>query len=192
MSEVIPSSKPPGLRALIREDYLANGRDWSLPGFRAVAVYRFGVWRMGIRSRLLRMPFSFIYNRLYRHVRNHYSIELPYTCTIGRRLMIGHQGAIVFHESAVVGDDCLIRHGVTIGASSHRRAHEMPVIGNRVQIGAGAMVLGKITVGDDAMIGANAVVTCDVPAGARAVAAAATIIPAKATRETTPASASTM
>ena len=176
MSETSPSSKPPGLRALIREDYIANGRDWSLPGFRAVAVYRFGVWRMGIRSRLLRMPFSFIYNRLYRHVRNHYTIEIPYTCKIGRRLMIGHQGAIVFHESATVGDDCLIRHGVTIGASSHRRAHDVPVIGNRVQIGAGAMVLGKIIVGDDSMIGANAVVTCDVPPGAKAVAEPAKII----------------
>jgi len=188
VSETSPSSKPPGLRALIREDYIANGRDWSLPGFRAVAVYRFGVWRMGIRSRMLRAPFSFIYNRLYRRVRNHYTIEIPYTCKIGRRLMIGHQGAIVFHEAATVGDDCLIRHGVTIGASSHRRAHDVPVIGNRVQIGAGAMVLGKITVGDDAMIGANALVTCDVPPGAKAITESAKIILPKSPEETSSAS----
>ena len=165
-----------GLWAQWREDYIANGRDWTRPGFRAVAVYRFGVWRMRIRSRVLRMPLSFIYNILYRHVRNHYSIELPYTVKVGRRLMIGPQGAIVFHERTVVGDDCIIRQGVTLGASSHRRAQEAPTLGNGVHVGAGAMILGNIKIGDGAMIGANAVVTCDVPPGAKAVAEPAKII----------------
>src|SRR5687768_14037909 len=80
-----------GLRTQIREDWITHGRDSSLAGFRALAVYRLGVWRMGIRSALLRKPVSVIYNFLYKHVRNHYGIELPYTAKIGRRVMIAHQ-----------------------------------------------------------------------------------------------------
>ena len=150
-----------------------------MPGFRALAVYRFGVWRMRIRNALLRKPCSVLYGVLYRYARNHYGIELPYTATIGRRVMFAHQGTIVLHESAVIGDDCIIRHGVTLGAASHRKSHDAPRLGNGVHVGAGAMILGKITIGDNAAIGANAVVVCDVPAGARVVAAASIIIPPK-------------
>src|SRR5262249_46794413 len=64
-----------GLWAQIREDWQANGRDWTRPGFRALAVHRFGVWRMGVKPRVLRIPLSFIYRTLYRFVRNHYGIE---------------------------------------------------------------------------------------------------------------------
>ncbi len=170
-------SEPIGLRAQITEDWEVHGRDWTLPGFRAVAVHRFGVWRMGIKNRWLRAPCSILYNFLYRYVRNHYGIELLYTVKVGRRLMIGHQGTIVFHENSQVGDDCIIRHGVTLGAGSHKRSHDAPRLGNRVQIGAGAMILGPITIGDGAAIGANAVVTSDVPPGAKVIVAPAQIVP---------------
>src|SRR5688572_22980725 len=103
------------LLAQIREDWQPNGCDWTRPGFRALAVHRFGVWRMKIKRRALRLPFSFIYRMLYRYVRNHYSIELHYTVQVGRRVVIGHQGAIVVHDSSVIGDDCIIRQGVTLG-----------------------------------------------------------------------------
>ena len=186
------SAKPPvsqnetvqrlGLWAQIREDWETNGRDWTRPGFRALAVHRFGVWRMGIKSSLLRKPLSLLYRMLYRYVRNHYSIELFYTVKVGRRVVIGHQGAIVFHEHAEIGDDCLIRHGVTLGAPSQRRSHEAPRLGRGVQVGAGAMILGNITVGDYAAIGANAVVTTNVPPYAKAVAAPARIVPARPMR----------
>src|SRR5439155_24877828 len=81
----------PGLWAQVREDYVAHGRDWTRPGFRAVAVHRLGVWRMAIRSRLLRAPFSMIYRVMYRRVRNVYGIELPYTVQLGRRVVFEHQ-----------------------------------------------------------------------------------------------------
>lgn len=176
MSEHEPPNTTPGFWTLLKEDYNTHERDLSMPGFRALAVYRFGVWRMTLRPRIVRMPFSFLYKRLYRFVRNNYSIELPYEATVGRRLHIGHQGTIVVHPAARLGDDCLIRHGVTIGAHSQQRPNLVPTIGDRVQIGAGAMILGGITVGDDARIGANAVVTSDVPAQAKAVTDSATII----------------
>jgi serine O-acetyltransferase len=170
------SDKQLRLWALIKEDWIAHGKDWTRPGFRAVAVYRFGVWRMGIKNKFLRWPMSVLYRMLFRYVRNHYGIELHYTVKAGRRLIIGHQGAIVIHDLAQLGDDCIIRQGVTIGASSHQKAWEIPVIGNNVQIGAGAMVLGKIRIGDHVRIGANAVVTTDVPARAIVIAAPSTII----------------
>lgn len=168
--------KPLGLVAQIREDWRCNGRDWTRPGFRALAVHRFGVWRMSLTPRIVRMPFSFLYNRLYRYVRNHYSIELYYTVTVGRRVVIGHQGAIVFHDRAEIGDECVIRQGVTLGASSHHRAWEAPKLGTGVQVGAGAMILGDINIGDGAAIGANVVVTCDVPPRAKVPSAPARIV----------------
>jgi serine O-acetyltransferase len=153
-----------GLWTQIREDWATNGRDWTRPGFRALAVHRLGVWRMGVKPRLLRVPLSVIYRMLYRFVRNHYGIELYYTVKVGRRVLIGHQGAIVIHPHAEIGDDCVLRQSITLGASSHWRAYEAPKIGKGVHMGAGAMVLGNVTVGDGASIGANVVVTKDVPA----------------------------
>ncbi len=168
--------KPLGLVAQVREDWRCNGRDWSRPGFRALAVHRFGVWRMKLKPRIVRMPFSFLYNQLYRYVRNHYSIELYYTVTVGRRVVIGHQGAIVFHDRAEIGDECVIRQGVTLGASSHHRAWEAPKLGRGVQVGAGAMILGDINIGDGAAIGANVVVTSDVPPMAKVLSDPARIV----------------
>jgi len=73
-------SAPPSLFAQIREDWQAHGRDWTKPGFRAVAVHRFGVWRMTVRPKLLRAPLSLVYRALYRRCRNVYGIELPFRC----------------------------------------------------------------------------------------------------------------
>lgn len=160
---------------LIKEDHLANGRDWTRPGFRAMFMYRFGVWRMQQPS-IIRMPLSVIYRWMHRFVRNRYGIELHYTARIGRRFQIAHQGAIVIHEHAVIGDDCRIRQGVTIG-STLEYDQQGPTLGNNVDVGAGAMILGKVTIGDGARIGANAVVMMNVPAGAMAVAPPARIIP---------------
>ena len=166
-SRASAQAKSPGLWAQIREDWNVNGRDWTRPGFRALAVHRFGVWRMRVKSRLLRMPLSFIYRMLFRFVRNHYGIELYYTVKVGRRVLIGHQGAIVIHPHTEIGDDCVLRQSVTLGASSHWRAYEAPKIGNGVHMGVGSMALGNIVVGDGASIGANVVVTRDVPAHAK-------------------------
>ena len=135
---------------------------------------------MSLKPRIVRMPFSFLYNRLYRYVRNHYSIELYYTVTVGRRMVIGHQGAIVIHDRAEIGDECVIRQGVTLGASSHHRAWEAPKLGKGVQVGAGAMILGDVKIGDGAAIGANVVVTSDVPPMARVLSEPARIDPGRA------------
>lgn len=163
------------LLRLIAEDWLAHGRDWTKPGFRAVAICRFGQWRMSIRPKLLRAPFSILYRIGYRRARNVYGIEIPYTVKLGRRVIIEHQGAIVIHGHAVIGDDCIIRQGVTLGNRRLEAPDAAPQLAARVNVGAGAKILGDVLIGEDAVIGANAVVLEDVPAAAIAVGVPAVI-----------------
>lgn len=158
----------------IKADKIAHGNDWSRPGLRAIAVYRFGVWRMGIKSKLIRAPFSWLYRRLFHFTRNVYGIEVPYSARIGKNVVFEHQGGIVIHGNASIGDGCIIRQGVTIGNRRLDLPDEAPDIGNNVNIGAGSAILGAVSIGDNAIIGANAVVLSDVPAGHMALG-----IPAK-------------
>jgi N-acetylglucosaminyl-diphospho-decaprenol L-rhamnosyltransferase len=148
----------------IREDWQAHNRDWTKPGFQAMAVHRFGNWRMTVQPKLARAPLSMMYRAMFRFVRNFYGIELPYSATIGRRVVIEHQGDIVVHGNAVLGDECILRQGVTIGNRRMDRPLEAPNLGKGVNVGAGAKILGAVTIGDCANVGANAVVTSDVAA----------------------------
>ncbi len=168
-----------GLWEQIKEDWIAHGKDWTKPGFRAVAVQRFGVWRMNIKLLLLRAPLSILYRSLYHKVRNTYGIELPYTIKLGRRVVIEHQSAIVIHGYSTIGDDCIIRQGVTMGNRYLDRPYDAPKLGARVNVGAGAKIFGNVTIGDDVNIGANAVVLIDVPSGQTAVGIPAKILKAK-------------
>lgn len=168
-----------GLWQQIKEDWIAHGRDWTKPGFRAVAVQRFGVWRMQVEPKLLRAPLSVLYRSLYRKIRNTYGIDLPYTVKLGRRVIVEHQGAIVIHGYCTIGDDSIIRQGVTLGNRYLDKPLESPQLGDRVNVGAGAKILGGISLGDDVNIGANAVVLSDIPAGQTAVGIPAKIIGSK-------------
>lgn len=176
-------TNPLGLWQQLKEDWIAHGRDWTKPGFRAVAVYRFGVWRMKVKPILLRAPLSILYRALFRKIRNTYGIELPYSAQLGRRVIIEHQSCIVIHGDCVIGDDCIIRQGVTMGNRYLDRPFDAPKLGKRVNVGAGAKLFGNITIGDDASIGANAVVLTDIPAGATAVGIPAKIINSKKSEE---------
>lgn len=91
------------------------------------------------------------------------NIEIHPGATLGRRFFIDHGAGVVIGETAVVGDDVLMYHGVTLGGTSLTKTKRHPTVGNNVLLGMGAKVLGNITVGDGARIGANAVVTRDVP-----------------------------
>ncbi len=162
------------LWAQIREDWIAHGRDWTKPGFRAVATHRFGVWRMGV-PQPFRAPLSLLYRAAFRHCRNVYGIELPYSVPLGRRVIIEHQGGIVVHGASVIGDDCIIRQNCTLGIRRMDALTDAPILEDGVQLGAGAVVLGRITLGKGATVGANAVVMQDVPAGALAIGIPATI-----------------
>lgn len=106
-------------------------------------------------------------------------IEIHPGATIGRRVFIDHGMGVVIGETAVVGDDCTIYQGVTLGGTSlYRGTKRHPTLGKGVVIGAGAKVLGGFEVGDGAKVGSNAVVVKPVPAGATAVGNPARIIEA--------------
>lgn len=162
---MMPEPSEPGLWALIREDLSAHEGDWYRPGFRALLAYRFGVWRMSVNPKLLRAPLSVLYRWMFRRANQRYGIELPYSASIGRRVVFEHQHGIVIHGSSAIGDDCIIRQGVTLGNRHLQRPFDAPTLGRGVSIGAGAVLLGAITVGDGAAVGANAVVLDDVEPG---------------------------
>lgn len=162
--------------ANIRADLLAHGGRWGAQGFWALVIYRFGRWRYGVRPVLLRKALSCLYHIAYKIIQIMTGIELPCEVELGRNFVIDHSGGIVISGYAKFGDNCRIRNGVVVGLS---RVDDpcAPVIGNNVDIGAGAKVLGAITVGDHCVIGANAVVVRDVPAHCLAVGVPARIKP---------------
>ena len=173
-----------GFWALLREDLRTHENDLFSQGFWAVAVHRFGNWRMGIQPKLLRAPLSLCYRLLSKGVELLCGIELPYTIRLGRRVHLWHFGGMIFSAQAI-GDDCHLRQNTTLGVARRGAPPDSnPTIGDRVDIGAGAVIVGPITIGDDAVIGANAVVLSDIPAGAVAVGVPARVVKSSAVSQT--------
>ena len=168
---------PPGvsLPALLREDLRTHDGRLFEQGFWAVAVHRFGNWRMGIRPKPLRVPLTLLYRFLFKWVEWTCGITLPYTVRLGRRVRIWHHGGMILHARSI-GDDVHLRQNTTFGVARRGENRAIPTIGDRVDIGCGACILGAVTVGDDSTIGANAVVLDDVPAGGVAVGIPAHVI----------------
>jgi len=158
----------------IREDWRTYQGDLTRQGLWVMAAYRFGRWRYGFRSPILRMPLSFCYKILKLMSQILTGIDLPCEVVVGRRFKIEHFGDIIISGDTQFGDDVVIRNGVTVGLR-RTGVRGAPVIGNRVDIGTGAKILGAIRIGDDVAIGANAVVLEDVPDGCIAVGVPAQI-----------------
>jgi serine O-acetyltransferase len=145
------------LVSLLAEDFRTYGGDPTAAGFWAVAVHRIGNWRMSVRPKWVRAPITVAYRAIYRGVIALWGIDLPYNMKIGRRFRLGHHGCV--HIGArEIGDDVVIHHSVTIG---------LPSIGDRVEIGPGAAIVGSVDIGDDCVVGANTVVGCNLPAGSK-------------------------
>ena len=162
----------------IREDLKTYKGDWSSQGFWAMVVYRFGRWRYTIRNPFIRKPFSLVYKILFKFIQILTGIELPCEVDVGKNFRIDHFGGIIISGFASFGDNCVLRDGVTVGL---RRVEDpvAPRVGNNVDIGTGAKLLGDITIADNVVIGANAVVLEDVPPNSIAVGVPARIIPEK-------------
>lgn len=171
------NQNPPGLSllALLKEDLRTHGGDLLEQGFWAVAVHRYGNWRMSIRPKLLRLPFSVLYKVLYKMVEWTCGITLPYTVKMGRRVRVWHHGGMILH-AASIGDDVQIRQNTTFGVIRTNHNFELPVIEDGVDIGCGACILGPITLGRGCIIGANAVVIRDVPPRSVAVGIPAKVV----------------
>jgi len=139
------------------------------PGFHALLIHRFahGLWR--IRMRWLARFVSHCSRFLT-------GIEIHPGAKIGRRVVIDHGMGVVIGETAELGDDCTLYHGVTLGGTTWNKGKRHPTLKQGVVIGAGAKVLGPIVIGEGAKIGSNAVVVKDVPAGATALGIPARVI----------------
>ena len=175
-------ARPPSLAALLREDVgCVKARDpaarhtfeilLTYPGVHAVIYHRIAhrLWRYG-----LRLPARFLswFGRLVTNV------DIHPGATIGRRFFIDHGACVVIGETAEIGNDVTLYHGVTLGGTTWSPGKRHPTIEDGVLIGAGAKVLGAITVGAGARIGANSVVVDDVAPGMTVVG-----IPARVVRE---------
>jgi serine O-acetyltransferase len=134
-----------------------------LPGLHAVWNHRFAhiLWKSGFR----------ILARLFANIsRGLTGIEIHPGASVGRRLFIDHGSGVVIGETAIIGDDVLIYHGVTLGGVSNKSVKRHPTVGNNVILGAGSTILGNIIIGNGSKIGANALVLEDIPAGASVLA----------------------
>ena len=141
----------------------------TYPGVHALIMHRFSHWLWSIRFYWLGRFFSHIGRFLT-------GIEIHPGATIGRRFFIDHGMGIVIGETAIIGDDCTLYHGVTLGGTSWNKGKRHPTLEDGVVIGAGAKVLGPITIGKNAKIGSNAVVVKDIPENATAVGIPARIL----------------
>lgn len=141
----------------------------TYPGVHALLLHRFSHWLWSIRLYWLARFSSHLGRWLT-------GIEIHPGATIGHRVFIDHGMGVVIGETAVIGDDCTLYHGVTLGGTSWNKGKRHPTLENGVVIGAGAKVLGPINVGANAKIGSNAVVVKDVPANATAVGIPARIL----------------
>ena len=160
----------------IRHDLKAYGGNWAAQGFWVMIVYRFGRWRYRVRPAILRKFFSLLYKVMFKFIQIITGIELPCEVDVGRNFVIDHFGGVIVSGYAKFGDNCRIRNGVVVGL---RRVTEKvaPLIGNNVDIGSGAKLLGPIRIGNDVLIGANAVVISDVPDNSTAVGVPAVVRP---------------
>ena len=162
----------------IRSDLKTYEGNWGAQGFWVMLVYRFGRWRYTIQNSLIRKPFSLLYKFLFKVIQILTGIELPCEVPVGKGFRIDHFGDIIVSGYARFGDHCILRNGVTVGLKNVEEK-AAPQIGNHVNIGAGAKILGPITIGDHVDIGANAVVIASVPDHSIAVGIPARIIPKK-------------
>ncbi|KAF0166480.1 MAG: serine O-acetyltransferase [Rhodocyclaceae bacterium] len=181
----------PGLPALAREDLACVfGRDpaarsrlevlLTYPGLHAILMHRLAhaLWIRG---------WNFAGRWLAWLARLLTNVDIHPGARIGRRFFIDHGAGVVIGETAEIGDDCTLYHGVTLGGTTWNQGKRHPTLGAGVVVGAGAKILGAIRIGDAARIGANSVVIREVPAGRTAIG-----IPARLVGERTTASLSTV
>jgi len=153
------------LDAFLAHDPAARNR-WEVfflyPGFHALLAHRINhiLWRAGLRF------FARAFSQIVRLLSG---IEIHPGAKIGRRVVMDHGMGIVIGETAEIGDDCVLYQGVTLGGTGKEKGKRHPTLGRGVLVGAGAKILGAITIGDYAKIGAGAVVLRDVPPNATVV-----------------------
>jgi serine O-acetyltransferase len=141
----------------------------TYPGVHALILHRLAHFLWSIKLKLIARIFSHLARILT-------GIEIHPGAQIGRRFFIDHGMGVVIGETAIIGDDCTLYHGVTLGGTTWKKGKRHPTLRNNVVIGAGAKVLGPITLGNNSKVGSNAVVVTDIPNDSTAVGIPAKII----------------
>lgn len=157
------------LTTLIRSDlYRYTGNTFLTSFIRAIILNPGFKYSTTLRicyathKRRYMFPIYMIFRILLRHYMIRYSIQIPFKTQIGLGFYIGHFGGIVVNPKAIIGNNCNIAQGVTIGVSNRGAKKGYPIIGDRVWIGPGAKIIGNITIGNDVLIGPNCVVVEDI------------------------------
>ena len=148
------------------------------PGFHAVLIHR-------LSHKIWQANFKWCARFIAHGARWMTGIEIHPAAKIGQRFFIDHGMGVVIGETAIIGDDCTLYHGVTLGGTSWQKGKRHPTLGNGVVVGAGAKVLGPIEIGENARVGSNAVVVKPVPAGATVTGIPGRIRKAQTLREKT-------
>ncbi len=160
------------ISVVFKRDPAARSR-WEIlttyPGIHAILAHH-------LAARLWRANFKWLARFIAYWARSLTGIEIHPGAIIGRRVFIDHGMGVVIGETAEIGDDCTLYHGVTLGGTSWNKGKRHPTLEKDVVVGAGAKILGPITIGKGAKIGSNAVVVKDVPEGATAVGIPARIL----------------
>jgi len=159
------------VRALILSDYKRCGiNSVTVPVLLKIFIFMpnpglkfMTVFRLTQHFRKRNRPLFYFFFLWLRRLKYKYGFDISYRAQISEGLYIGHFGNIVVHGDTVIGSNCNISQGITIGVSNYGKNIGIPVIGNNVFIGPGACIFGKIIIGDNVTIGANAVVTEDIP-----------------------------
>ena len=174
-----PLDRVMGVVATVREDLAAaHRRDPAATDDLAILLTSPGlhaIWTPRVAHRLWKRGAKLPALVLAQGARSITGVEIHPGATIGRRFFIDHGMGVVVGETAEVGDDVMLYHGVTLGGRSMERVKRHPTVEDGVTIGAGARVLGPVVIGEKSQIGANAVVVKDVPAGATAIGIPATV-----------------
>ena len=130
------------------------------PMFRFIVIFR-------VNQRITKWnPFFLLFRMWYKNLSQKYGIQIPIRTKLGGGFLLNHYGGIVLNQGATLGENCNVSQGVTIGNVSRGKLKGCPKIGNRVWIGANAVVVGNITIGDDVLIAPLSYVNCDIPSNA--------------------------
>lgn len=148
---------------------------WLYNGFKAIRSHRKANW-------FYRHHLKFIARAISQKSLHRTNIEIHPGATIGRRVFIDHGTGVVIGETTVIGDDCTLYQGVTLGGTGKDKGKRHPTLGNHVMVGAGAKVLGPIEIGDNVRIAAGAVVLSDIPSDSTAVGVPARVVRRKGER----------
>lgn len=170
---------------LVSEDFRTNDSDLFHQGFLMLLVHRFGNWRMDVRPRILRLPLTILYRILNKLTQILFGMKLDYTVKVGRRVKLEHFGGMIL-GAREIGNDVTLRQNTTLGIRSVDDLNAKPVLGAFVDVGAGAVIVGNISIGENSIIGANSVVFTSVPPNSVVMGVPARIIGTNTRRNPSP------